>query len=131
MFFLFLNFLFTTLSKLHYDLIENEFIRSSISYSNIFINVDIICFDVHLSNNIIVFHNSNIFFNFNNRCLIRIQCFQNVEIRNVDSQTINAKNLNYEIKMKFCHDVTCISTKFYLRRKNDFVSIKYTFDESK
>lgn len=68
-----LSFFFTALSELHHKLIENEFIWRLISYSKISINFDINRFNLQLSNDIIIFFNSDIFFNSNNRCLIRIK----------------------------------------------------------
>ena len=48
---------------------------------------------------------------------------------NVSSQAINAEGLRYDTEMEFYHGATRTPTELHLRQGEDFVSIKYTFDE--
>ncbi len=123
-----LNPSFTATSKSYRDLTQDELVWSQISYSQIFINIDIIRLHLHLSCNIISFLNSDIL---SNLCWVRVKWLQDIDMKNINSQAVNVKDLAYDTEMKFHHDAACASTELHLRREEDVVSIKYTFDESR
>ena len=76
-------------------------------------------------------YNPDILSNPSSRCLIRVKWLQGAETGSVNSQAIHAEGLNNDTEMEFYHSATCTPTEVRLRRGEDFVSIKYTFDESK
>ena len=67
--------------------------------------------------------------NSSSRCLARVKWLQGVETGNVNSQAIDAEGLSYDTEMEFDHGATCTPTELHLRRGEDFVSIRYAFDE--
>ncbi len=74
-------------------------------------------------------HNPDILSNPSSRCLVRVKWLQGAETGNVNSQAIHAEGLSYDTEMEFYHGATCTPTELHLRRGEDFVSIKYAFDE--
>lgn len=42
---------------------------------------------------------------------------------------INVKDLIYDTEMKFYYNVACVLTELYLKREENIVLIKYTFNE--
>jgi hypothetical protein len=74
-------------------------------------------------------HNPDVLSNPSSRCLIRVKWPQGAETGNVNSQAIHAEGLSNDTEMEFYHSATCAPTELHLRRGEDFVSIKYAFDE--
>lgn len=74
-------------------------------------------------------HNPDTLSNPSSRCLVRVKWLQGAETGNVNSQAIRAEGLSYDTEMEFYHGGTCTPTELHLRRGEDFVSIKYAFDE--
>ncbi|KAL9124814.1 MAG: hypothetical protein Q9217_005900 [Psora testacea] len=120
----------TALPKLHHELTEGEPIRRPISYPNISINVGTTRLNLHLSSDTTVSLPPDRLSNPSSRCLVRVKWLQGAETGNVNSQAINAEGLSYDTEMEFYHGATCTPTELHLRRGEDFVSIKYTFDEA-
>lgn len=119
----------TASPKPHHELTEGEPIRRPISYPNISINVSTTRLNLQLSSDTTTSPNPDIVSNPRSRCLIRVKWLQGTETGNVNSQAINAEGLSYDTEMEFYLGATCTPTELYLRRGEDFVSIKYTFDE--
>ncbi len=119
----------TASPKPHHELTEGEPIRRPISYPNISINVSTTRLNLHLSSDTTASPNPDIVSNPSSRCLIRVKWLQGTETGNVNSQAINAEGLSYNTEMEFYLGATCTPTELHLRRGEDFVSIKYTFDE--
>ena len=74
-------------------------------------------------------HNPDTLSNPSSRCLVRVKWSQSAETGNVNTQAIHPEGLSYDTEMEFYHGVTCTPTKLHLRRGEEFVSIKYEFDE--
>ena len=119
----------TATPKPHHELTEGEPIRPPISYPNISINIGTTRLNLHLSSDTTPSPNPDMLSNPGSRCLVRVKWLQGTETGNINSQAINAEGLSYDTEMEFHHGVTCTPTELYLRRGDDFVSIKYTFDE--
>ena len=117
----------TALPKSNHEMTEGEPIRRPISYPNISINVGTTRLNLHLSSD--TTPNPDILSHSSSRCLVRVKWPQGDETGNVNSQAINAEGLSYDTEMEFHHGATCTPTELHLRRGEDFVSIKYTFDE--
>ena len=114
---------------LHHELTEGEPIRRPISYPNISINVGTSRLNLHLSSDTTVSHDPETLSNPNSRCSVRIKWLPGAETGNIDPQAINAEGLSYDTEMEFYHSATSTPTELHLRRGEDFVSIKYAFDE--
>lgn len=119
----------TASPKPHHELTEGEIIRHPISYPNISINVRTTRLNLNLSSDTTVSLNPDIPSNPSSRCLVRVKWLQDTETGNVNSQAINAEGLGYDTEMEFYHGATRTPTELHLRRGEDLVSIKYTFDE--
>ena len=104
-------------------------------YPNISINVGTARLNLNLSSETIISPNPEIPSNPSSRCKVRVQWLQGAETGTLTNSTainaaINAEGLSYDTtEMQFCHGATRTPTEFHLRRGEDFVSIKYTFDE--
>lgn len=119
----------TASSKSHHELTEGEPIQHPISYPNISINVGITRLNLNLSSDPTVSLNPDVPSSPSSRCLIPVKWLQGTETGNVNSQAIDAEGLSYNIGMEFYHGATRTPTEIHLRRGEDFVSIKFTFDE--
>lgn len=113
----------TASSKLHQESIEGEPIRRPISYPNISIDIGTTRLSLHLSSDTTASLNPG------SHCLVQVKWLQGAETGIVNTQTINAERLSYDTEMEFYHGATSIPTELHLRRGEDFVSIKYAFDE--
>ena len=120
---------FTATPKLHHELTEGEPIRHTVSYPNISINIGTARLNLHLSSDTALSPNPDILSNPSCRCSMRVKWLQGTETRDIDSQATNAEGLSYDTEWEFHHGTTCAPTEIHLRRGEDFVSIKYTFDE--
>ncbi|MCJ1252132.1 hypothetical protein MMC30_009370 [Trapelia coarctata] len=119
----------TATPKPHHELTEGEPIRRPISYPNIFINIGTTRLNLHFSSDTTPSPNPDMLSNPSSRCLVRVKWLQGTETGNVNSQAIDAEGLSFDTEMEFHHGATCTPTELHLRRGEDFVSIKYTFDE--
>ena len=119
----------TASPKLHHELTESEPIRRPISYPNISINVGTSRLNLHLSSDTTMSPNPDIVSKPSSRCLVRVKWLQGAGTGNVNSQATNAEGLSDDTEMEFYHGATSTPTELHLRRGEDFVSIKYTFDE--
>ncbi|KAL8924983.1 MAG: hypothetical protein Q9172_002412 [Xanthocarpia lactea] len=123
---------FSTASPtLDHELTEEEPIRRPISYPNISINIGTSRLNLHFSSDTTVSRDSDRRSSPSSRCLVRVKWLQGAETGNVDSQPINEEGLSYDTEMEFYHGVTSTPTELHLRRGEDFLSIKYAFDEPK
>ncbi|KAL9099016.1 MAG: hypothetical protein Q9163_005423 [Psora crenata] len=119
----------TASPTLHHEFTEGEPIRRPMSYPNISINVGTSRLNLHLSSDTIVSRSPDILSNPSSRCLVQVKWLQGAETGNIESQAINVESLSYDTETKFYHGATSIPTELHLRQGEDFVSIKYTFDE--
>ncbi|KAG8531627.1 uncharacterized protein KY384_003258 [Bacidia gigantensis] len=117
----------TASPKLNHELTKGDHIRRPIPYPNISIDVGTTRLNLHLSSNTTL--NPDILSNPSSRCLVRVKWLQGAETGDVNSQATNAEGLSYDTETEFHHGATCTPTELHLRRGEDFVSIKYTFDE--
>lgn len=119
----------TASPKPHHELTEGEPIWRPLSYPNISINVSTTRLNLHLSSDTTASPNPDPVSNPSSRCLVRVKWLQGTETRNVNSQAINAEGLSYDTEIEFCLGATRTPTELHLRRGEDIVSIKCTFDE--
>lgn len=116
----------------HHELTdEGQSIHQPILYPNISINVGTARLNLDLSSETIISPSPEIPSDPSSRCKVRVQWLQGAETGTLTNSTaINAEDLSYDTtEMEFCHGAARTPTEFHLRRGEDFVSIKYTFDE--
>ncbi|KAL9609458.1 MAG: hypothetical protein Q9167_005787 [Letrouitia subvulpina] len=121
----------TTPPNLHHKLTKGEPFRRPVSYPNISINIGTTGLNLHLSSDTTMSFNPDVLSNPSSRCLVRVKWLQGAESGNVNLQAINAEDLNYDTEMEVYHGATSTPTELHLRRGENFVSIKYAFDEPK
>lgn len=119
----------TATPKPHHELTEGEPIRRPISYPNISINIGTTRLNLHFSSDTTPSPNPDMLSNPSSRCLVRVKWLQGTETGNVNSQVIDAEGLSSDTEIEFHHGAACTPTELHLRRGEDSVSIKYTFDE--
>ena len=115
----------TAIPKPYHDLTQGEPACSQISYPHLSINIGITRLNLHLSCDITPFSSPDML---SNPCLIRVKWLQETDMENINSQAVNVEDLTYDTEMKFHHGAACAPTEVHLRRGEDVVSVKYTFD---
>lgn len=123
-----LNPSFTATPKPYRDLTQGEPAWSQISYPQISINIGTTCLHLHLSCDITPFPNPDIL---SNPCWVRVKWLQDTDMENINSQAVNVEDIAYDTEMRFHHGAACAPTELHLRRGEDVVSVKYTFDGSR
>ena len=121
----------TASPKLHHELTGGEPSQHPILYPNISINVGTTRLNLNLSSEITASLDPNLPSDPSHRYSVRVKWLQGTETGNVNSQATNAEGSSYDTEMEFYHGATGTPTELHLRQGEDFVSIKYTFDEPK
>ena len=62
-------------------------------------------------------------------CWVRVKWLQDNDTEAINSQAVNVEDLVYDAEMKLSHGATATPTELHLRREDDVVSVKYTFNE--
>ena len=120
-----LNPSFTATPKPYHDLTQGKPAWSQISYPQLSINIGTTRLHLQLSCDITPRPNPDML---SNPCWVRVKWLQDTDVENISSQAVNVEDLTYDTEMKFHHGAACAPTELHLRRGEDVVSLKYTFD---
>ena len=112
----------------YHDLTQGEPAWRQLSHPQISINIGIARLHLHLSCDINSFPNPDMPSNPSSHCWVRVKWLQDNDSENINSQAVNVEDLPYDSEWELHHGATHTPTEFHLRRGEDVVSIKYTFD---
>ena len=110
------------------DLTQGKPTWQPIAYPNISINIGTTRLHLHLSCDTSPSPTPDMFANPSSRCWVRVKWLQGTETENINAEAVNVENLTNDTEMKFEHGAACTPTELHLRRGEDVVSIKYTFE---
>ena len=102
--------------------------RQPIPYPNISINIGTTRLHLHLSCDTKPSPTSDMFANSSSRYWVQVKWLQGTSTENINAEAVNMEDLTYDTEMKFEHGAACTPIALHLRRGEDVVSIKYTFE---